>query len=149
MMKVILLKDVKGHGVAGEVVNVSPGYARNYLLPRGLAEEATKANLARAKNREKAEANKREAELKEARELADKLSGLTVTLKAKSGENGKLFGSITSQEIAEELKVQHGVEVDRRKIVLEDPIKTLGNMELDIRLYPEVVGKLKVSIEAE
>lgn len=149
MMKVILLEDVKGHGVAGEVVDVSPGYARNYLLPRGLAEEATKQNLARAKNRQRAEAKKREQELKEAKELAKTLSGLTVTLTAKSGESGKLFGSITSQEIAEALKTQHGVELDRRKIVLEEPIKTLGDAELDVRIYPEVTGKLKVSIKAE
>lgn len=149
MMKVILLEDVKGHGVAGEVVDVSPGYARNYLLPRGLAEEATKQNLARAKNRQRAEANRREQELKEANELAKTLSGLTVTLTAKSGESGKLFGSITSQEIAEALKEQHGVELDRRKIVLEDPIKSLGEIELDVRIYPEVTGKLKVSVKAE
>lgn len=149
MMKVILLEDVKGHGVAGEVVDVSPGYARNYLLPRGLAEEATKQNLARAKNRQRAEANRREQELKEANELAKTLSGLTVTLTAKSGESGKLFGSITSQEIAEALKEQHGVELDRRKIVLEDPIKSLGEIELDVRIYPEVTGKLKVSVKSE
>lgn len=149
MMKVILLSDVKGQGVAGDVVDVSPGYARNYLLPRGLAEEATKQNLARAKNRQRAEANRKEQELADAKELADKLEGLTVTLKAKSGENGKLFGSITSKEIGEALKEQHGVKLDRRKIVLEEPLKTLGSVELDVRIYPEVVGKLKVSVEAE
>lgn len=149
MMKVILLKDVKGHGVAGEVVDVSPGYARNYLLPRGFAEEATKQNLARAKNRQKAEKKRREQEFKEAKELVETLSNITVTLKAKSGESGKLFGSITSKEIAEALKDQHGIELDRRKIVLDEPIKTLGVMELDVRVYPEVVGKLKVSVETE
>lgn len=149
MMKVILLKDVKGHGVAGEVVDVSPGYARNYLLPRGFAEEATKQNLARAKSRQKAEKKRREQEFKEAKELVETLSNITVTLKAKSGESGKLFGSITSKEIAEALKDQHGIELDRRKIVLDEPIKTLGVMELDVRVYPEVVGKLKVSVETE
>lgn len=149
MMKVILLKDVKGHGVAGEVVDVSPGYARNYLLPKGFAEEATKQNLAQAKNRQRAEANRREQELKEANELVEILAGITVTLKAKSGENGKLFGSITNKEIAEALKEQHGVDLDRRKIVLEEPIKTLGVRELDVKVYPEVIGKLKVSIEEE
>lgn len=149
MMKVILLKDVKGHGVAGEVVDVSPGYARNYLLPRGFAEEATKQNLARAKSRQKAEKKRREQEFKEAKELVETLSNITVTLKAKSGESGKLFGSITSKEIAEALKDQHGIELDRRKIVLDEPIKTLGVMELDVRVYPELVGKLKVSVETE
>lgn len=148
-MKVILLSDVKGHGVAGDIVDVSSGYARNYLLPRGLAEEATQQNLARAKNRQKAEAERKAQELEEAKKLADTLSNLTVTLKAKSGENGKLFGSVTSQEIAEALKEQHNIDLDRRKIVLDEPIKALGVVELDIRVYPEVAGKLKVLVEAE
>ena len=148
-MKVILLEDIKGHGQAGEVVDVSPGYARNYLLPRGLAEEATKQNIARAQSRQRAEEAKREQGLQEAEKLKEALSGLTVTLKAKSGESGRLFGSITTQEIADGLKEQHGIEIDRRKIELDEPIKDLGVLDINVRIFPEVVGQFKVSVEAE
>ncbi len=148
-MKVILLADVKNHGVKGDVVDVSPGYARNYLLPRNLAVEATEKNMARLKNKKRAEANRKEQELAEAKEVAKKLEGIKVTLKAKSGENGKLFGSITSKEIGEALKEQHGIDLDRRKIVLNEPIKTLGELELDVKIYPEVTAKLKISVDAE
>ncbi|HHW71399.1 MAG TPA: 50S ribosomal protein L9 [Clostridiales bacterium] len=148
-MKVILLEDVKNHGVKGDVVDVSPGYARNYLFPRNLAVEANKKNMAQLKERKKVEAKRMEQELKEAKELAKKLEGIKVALKAKSGEKGKLFGSITSKEIAEALEKQHGIKLDRRKIVLDEPIKTLGEIELDVKVYPEVTAKLKVSVEAE
>lgn len=148
-MKVILLEDVKNHGVKGDVVDVSPGYARNYLFPRNLAVEANKKNMAQLKERKKVEAKRMEQELKEAKELAKKLEGIKVALKAKSGEKGKLFGSITSKEIAEALEKQHGIKLDRRKIVLDEPIKTLGEIELDVKVYPEVIAKLKVSVEAE
>ncbi len=148
-MKVILLKDVKNHGVEGDVVDVSPGYARNYLFPRNLAVEANKQNLAKLKQRKKAADRRKEQELSEAKELAKKIGGVTVTLKAKSGENDKLFGSITSKEIGEALKTQHGIELDRRKIELDEPIKTLGVRELDVKVYPGVNAKLKVSVEAE
>ena len=148
-MKVILLADVKNHGVKGDGVDVSPGYARNYLLPRNLAVEATEKNMARLKNKKRVEANRKEQELAEAKEVAKKLEGIKVTLKAKSGENGKLFGSITSKEIGEALKEQHGIDLDRRKIVLNEPIKTLGELELDVKIYPEVTAKLKISVDAE
>lgn len=148
-MKVILLKDVKNHGVEGDVVDVSPGYARNYLFPRNLAVEANKQNLAKLKQRKKAADRRKEQELSEAKELAKKIGDVTVTLKAKSGENDKLFGSITSKEIGEALKTQHGIELDRRKIELDEPIKTLGVRELDVKVYPGVNAKLKVSVEAE
>lgn len=146
-MKVILLKDVRGSGVKGDVINVSDGYARNYLFPRGLATEATKANLNELKNKEKAEEKRREQAAQEAREIAEKLSDITLVIKAKSGENGKLFGSVTNKEIAQELKKQHKIAIDRKKIVLDEPIKQLSEMEVDVKLYPEISGKLKIRVE--
>ena len=125
-MKVILLKDVKGTGVKGDVVNVSDGYARNFLFPKGLAVEATKSNLNELKNKERAQQKRIEQEKQEARELAKKISDITLVIKAKSGENGKLFGSVTNKEIAQELKKQHNITIDRKKIVLDEPIKQLG-----------------------
>ena len=146
-MKVILLKDVKGTGVKGDVVNVSDGYARNFLFPKGLAVEATKSNLNELKNKEKAQQRRIEQEKQEARELAKKISDITLVIKAKSGENGKLFGSVTNKEIAQELKKQHNITIDRKKIVLDEPIKQLGQMELEVKLYPEISGKLTVKVE--
>ena len=146
-MKVILLKDVKGTGVKGDVVNISDGYARNFLFPKGLAIEATKANLSELKNKEKAQQKRIEQEKQEARELAKKISDITLVIKAKSGENGKLFGSVTNKEIAEELKKQHNIIIDRKKIVLNEPIKQLGQMDLEVKLYPEISGKLTVKVE--
>ncbi len=146
-MKVILLKDVKGSGVKGDVINVSDGYARNYLFPRGLAKEATQASLKELKNQERAEERRREQEAQQARDLAKKLSELTLVIKAKSGENGKLFGSVTNKEIADELKKQHKISVDRKKIVLNEPIKQLCEVELEVKVYPEISGKLKVKVE--
>ncbi|NLI60300.1 MAG: 50S ribosomal protein L9 [Clostridiales bacterium] len=146
-MKVILLKDVKGSGVKGDVINVSDGYARNYLFPRGLATEATQGKLNELKARERAEQKRREQEADEARAMVKRLSELTLIIKTKSGENGKLFGSVTNKEIAEELKKQHKIDIDRKKIVLAEPIKQLGEMELEVKLYPEISGKLKVKVE--
>ncbi len=146
-MKVILLKDVKGTGVKGDVVNISDGYARNFLFPKGLAIEATKANLDELKNKERAQQKRIEQEKQEARELAKKISEITLVIKAKSGENGKLFGSVTNKEIAQELKKQHNITIDRKKIVLNEPIKQLGQMELEVKLYPEISGKLTVKVE--
>ena len=146
-MKVILLKDIKGSGSKGDVINVSDGYARNYLFPRGLAIEATKANLNELKNKEKAEEKRKEQAAQEAREIADKLSDITLVIKAKSGENGKLFGSVTNKEIAQELKKQHKISIDRKKIVLDEPIKQLCEMEVDVKLYPEISGKLRIRVE--
>ena len=146
-MKVIILKDVSATGVKGDVINVSDGYARNYLFPRGLATEATKANLNELKNKEKAEEKRREQAAQEAREIAEKLSDITLVIKAKSGENGKLFGSVTNKEIAQELKKQHKIAIDRKKIVLDEPIKQLSEMEVDVKLYPEISGKLRIRVE--
>lgn len=146
-MKVILLQDVKGTGKKGEVVNVSDGYARNFLFPRNLAQEATAQNLNELKKRQKAEQAKKQQEIEEAKKLVEKLKSITVVIKAKSGENGKLFGSVTNKEIAEELEKQHKIKLDRKKIVLPEPIKQTGEVELEVKVYAEISGKLKVKVE--
>ena len=148
-MKVILLQDVKGHGKKGDVVIASDGFARNYLFPRKLAVEATEKNLRELKNKQAAEAKRRQQEFEEAQKLADAISKAEVVVKAKSGEGGKLFGSITNKEIADALKKDHNIDLDRKKIVLQEPIRSLGNFELDVKVYPEVSAKLKVRVEEE
>ena len=145
-MKIILKADVKSVGKKGELINASDGYARNYLFPRDLAMEATQGNMKTLENQKSKEAKKKGDELNSAKEFAKKLSGLEVTIKAKVGESGKLFGSITSKDIAEQIKSQHGIEIDKKKIILEDAIKVAGPYEIEIKVYPEVHGKLKVNI---
>jgi large subunit ribosomal protein L9 len=148
-MKVILLQDVKGHGKKGDVVNASDGYARNYLFPRKLAIEATDKNLRELRSRQAAESKRKQAELEEARKQAEALSSLEVVVKAKSGESGKLFGSITNKEIADALKKQHNIDLDRKKIVLPEPIRSLGSFQLEVKVYPEVTAKLNVKVAEE
>lgn len=148
-MIVILNKDVKGTGKAGDVVNVSDGFARNMLLRKGLAQEATENNLRTLEKQKKIEADKKAADKAAAEDLAKKLKELTVKLETKAGEGGKLFGSITSMDIAEALKTQHQLEIDKKKIVLDSPIKKAGDYTLSVKLYPEVQGQLKVSISAK
>jgi len=148
-MKVILQADIKGQGKKGDLVNVSDGYARNFLFPKGLAVEANAANLNAIKGKKEAEAYKKSKELSEAKEIAQKISKATVTLKVKAGENGKLFGSITSKEIAEKLKEQHRIDIDKRKINLPEAIKMLGTVDVEVKVYPEVTAKLKVSVIPE
>ncbi|HHT66341.1 MAG: 50S ribosomal protein L9 [Caldicoprobacterales bacterium] len=148
-MKVILLQDVKGHGKKGDVVNASDGYARNYLFPRNLAVEATSKNLNDLKNKQAAENKRKEAQLEEARKQAEAISGLEVVVKAKSGENGKLFGSVTNKEIGDTLKRQHNISIDRKKIVLPEPIRSLGSFQLEVKVYPEITAKLNVKVVEE
>ena len=145
-MKIILLKDVKGLGVEGDLVNSKDGYARNYLFPRGLAIEATPANLRKWEETNKKLENKTQEEEEEALKLKEKIETLTVTLKGKGGEGGRLFGSITSKDIADGLKSQYKIEIDRRKIELKDNIKVTGLQEVEIRVYPEITAKLKVNV---
>lgn len=148
-MKVILLADVKGKGKAGDVVKVNDGYARNMLFPKGLAKEATAGNLKNLEH-QKAIAAEQEAERKaEAEATAKKLADLTVKIETKAGDNGKLFGSITSADIADACKEQAGIEIDKKKIVLDTPVKQAGNVEVQVKLYPEVTAKLKVEIIAK
>ncbi len=145
-MIVILLKDVKGTGKAGEVVKVSDGYARNMLIPRGMAQEATEGNVRNLEKQKKLAADKREAELAAARKQAEKIGGLRVEIVTKSGEGGRLFGSITSKDLADALKEQHGIDVDKKKFLMDGPLKQTGETRVDIRLYPEVTASLTVLI---
>lgn len=148
-MKVILEKDVKGLGKAGDIANASDGYARNYLIPRGLAVEASSGNLNTIKQQKQAEEKRKSEELAKAEKLKERLEKLTVNIKAKSGEGGRLFGSITNKEIADMLKQQHQITLDKRKISLPEPIKDLGETVVEVKVYPNVAGTLKVKVQSE
>lgn len=148
-MQVILTQDVKGQGKKGELVNVSDGYGRNYLLPRGLAKEATKENLNVMEGQAASAEFRRQKALEEAQELAAKLKELTVTMKTKAGENGKLFGAITSKDVAEALTMQHHIKLDKKKFVLPGGIKMLGVTEVEIKIHPGVNGKIRVNVITE
>ena len=148
-MIVIRNRDVKGTGKAGDVVKVSDGYARNMLLPRGYATEATEGNIRSLEKQKAVLAEKKAAEKQAAQELAEKINATEVVIKTKAGENGKIFGSITSKDIADALKEQKKITVDKKKIQLDNPIKGIGEMTVNIKLYPEVTAKLKVSVIAQ
>lgn len=145
-MKVIFNTDVKGQGRKGELKEVSDGYARNYLLPRKLASEATADNINAHNLKEKAKAAQIAREKAEAQENAKKLSEITVTIRAKAGSAGKLFGAVTSQEISDALKEQHGIEIEKNKIVQSEPIKTFGSFEVKAKLGYEVSGTVSVLV---
>ena len=148
-MIVILNRDVKGTGKAGDVVKVSDGYARNMLLPRGYAKEATEGKI-RSLEKQKAIAAEKKAEEKAAAQArAEEINKLSVKISTKVGDSGKIFGSITSKDIAEALKAQHGMDLDKKKIQLSSPIKQTGETAVDIKLYQEVTAQLKVIVEAE
>ena len=148
-MVVILNRDIKGTGKAGDVVKVSDGYARNMLIPRGWATEATEGNV-RSLEKQKAIAAEKNAEEKAAAQAqAEKIKALSVTIKTKAGDGGRIFGSITSKDIADALKAQHKLTVDKKKIQLDSPIKQTGETEVAIKLYPEVATTLKVVVTAE
>lgn len=144
-MKVILLADIKGVGKKGEVINASDGYARNFLFPRKLAEEATEVNINNLNQKKETERRKKLAEIEAAQKQADELKGKEVKIVAKSGENGRLFGSITSKDVADALNNQYKLNIDKKKIVV-DTIRTLGVYEVEVKLYPEVSTKIKVVI---
>ena len=148
MMEVILRENVKDLGKAGQLVRVKPGYARNFLLPRGLAYEATEGNKRRIEGEQKARETRDNAERNEAQRQAQALGSLTVTVTGKAGEEGKLFGSVTAQDIADGLAAQ-GHEIDRRKLELEQPIKTLGFHTVPLRLHPDVQAEVRVQVVAE
>ncbi len=145
-MKVILLEDIKGVGKKGELLNASDGHARNYLIPRKLAVEATKTNLNELNLKQKSEEHKKEVELQAAKDLGQTLEQKTVKIAVKIGDNGKLFGSVTNKEIAAALEAQEGIKIDKKKITIVDPIKTVGEKEADIKLHPKVTVKLKVVV---
>ncbi len=148
-MKVVLLADVKGHGKKGDLVEASDGYARNYLLPRKLAQEATKGVLNELKGKSDAAAYRKEQEQKAALEAKAALESGGVTIKARAGEGGKLFGKITSQDVAHAIKMQLHQVIDKKKIVLPDGIKNIGDKTVDVKLYPEISAKVKVSVVSE
>jgi len=148
-MKVILLEDVKGQGKKDDIVNVNDGYARNFLLPRKLALEVNERILHEVKSKKTVQDNKLQRETDIAKKLAQKIAAIEVIIKARCGEGGKLFGSVTAKEIAEALKKDHNTELDKRKIVMDEPIKTLGNHVLDVKLYPEIGVRLKIRVEKE
>lgn len=148
-MKVIFIKDLKGHGKTGEEKNISDGYAKNFLIPKGYAIEATAANLNDYKGKKDSEAFKKQQEVEHAEKIKADLEKITLTISAKSGENGKLFGSITSKELAAKLNEDHKISVDKKKFVLPDGIKTTGTTTIDIKLYPGITGKLKVKVISE
>ena len=144
-MKVILLETVRGSGKAGEVVNVSDGYARNLLIPKGLAQEATPQNMARLKKTQERIAKKLAEDRESAERLAEILANTQVEIKAKAGEGGKVFGSVTSKDIADALNAQ-GFDIDKKKIKLDAPIKELGVTTVEIKLFNEISGKVKVNV---
>ncbi|MBQ6495842.1 MAG: 50S ribosomal protein L9 [Firmicutes bacterium] len=145
-MIVILTKDVKGTGKAGDVVKVSDGYARNQLIPKGFAKEATQGNVRNLEKQKALAAEKRAEQKAAAEEQAARLEKVTLEIQSKGGESGKLFGSITSKDIAEALEQQEGIKVDRKKIDMPGPIKQAGKSEVTVKLFPEVSAKMKVNV---
>ena len=145
-MKVILTQDVRGKGKRGQMIEVAEGYGRNYLLPRKLAVEATADNVNTMRMNDKALAERQAKERAEAVEISKRLREITVTVACKGGGAGRLFGSVTSQEVADSLKAQTGIEIDRRKIVLTEPIKTVGQFTVKCKLGYEVTGNITVEV---
>jgi large subunit ribosomal protein L9 len=148
-MQVILKADVKGQGKKDQLVKVSDGYARNFLFPRGLAVEATKENLAEMVNKNQSVEYQKQEEIKHAEELKEKLSQIKIEISAKAGENGRLFGSVTSKEIADILLDQYKIKIDKKKIVLEDGIKALGVMKIPVKLHAGITAELVVTVSQE
>jgi len=145
-MKVILLSDIKGVGKKDQIINANDGYARNYLFPKKLAVEATAGNLGNLKSKQESNQYRKDMQKEEAIEIASKLKDITLTIKVKAGENGKIFGGVTAKEISENLNTQYKIQIDKKKINLSDTIKTLGTVNVDIKLYEGVAGKLKVQV---
>lgn len=145
-MKVILLEDIKGVGKKGQLLNASDGHARNYLIPKKLAVEATKGNLNELEKKEKSELAKKQKEKEEAIELGKELEKTPIKIHVKIGENGKLFGSVTNKEIAQALEEQTGIKIDKKKIILEETIKNIGTKTVEIKLHPSVTSKLTINI---
>ena len=146
-MKVILLTDVKGKGKKGQMIEVSDGYARNYMLPRKLAVEATADNVNTMRMTDKAQQEKRQKEREEAFAIYKRMEDMTIVVRAKGGGAGRLFGSVTNQEIADALKAKSGITLDKRKIVISDPIKTVGTFTVNCKLGYEITAPLTVKIE--
>lgn len=148
-MKVILLQDVKSQGKKDQIIEVSDGFARNFLFPKKLAAEATADIINSRKISDAAAARRAELEKKAALELKENIEKMVVTLKAKAGTGGRLFGSVTTKEIADGLHEQHKIEIEKNKITIDSPIKAFGTFEVKVKLYPEISGSLKVKVIEE
>jgi large subunit ribosomal protein L9 len=148
-VKVVLLQDVKKLGKKDDVVNVAEGHARNFLIPKGLAVEASKGKLNEIKKQKEKESQIRKEEEQRARDLADKLKDVKVTIPVKVGDAGKLFGAVSNKDVAQLLNQQHNIKLDKKKIVLKDPIKNLGTYQVAVKLHPKVSTKLDVEVVSE
>ena len=148
-MKVILLEDVKGTGTKGKIAEVSDGHAKNYLIPRKLASEATKAALNEYEKQLKNAEKKRQGEVASAQELSARIEKSIIKIPMKVGENGKMYGSVGSKEIAAAMSSQSGIDIDRKKVILDEPIKTVGERKVPVKLYAEITAQLTVEIVPE
>ena len=148
-MKVILKEDIKGVGKKDEIINTSDGYARNFLFPKNLAVEANKENMAKLKAKEQSNAYKKEQEKQDAQKVAEQIGKIMLTIEVKAGENGKVFGGVSSKEIADILQNSHNIIVDKKKIDLKETIKELGLKTINIKLYEGVIAKLKINVVSE
>ena len=148
-MKVILLDNIKGVGKKDEIINASDGYARNFLFPKKLAVEANNENISKLKAKKQSEQYKKDVNKENAEKIAKKLDDITLTIKVKAGENGKIFGGVTSKEISEELRKQYKIDIDKKKIILNENIKNLGSFDISMKLFEGVTGKLKVKVISE
>ena len=145
-MKVILLSDIKGVGKKDQIINANDGYARNYLFPKKLAVEATTGNLSNLKAKQESNQYRKDMQKEEAINLANKLKEINLIIKVKAGENGKIFGGVTAKEIADNLKTQYNIEIDKKKVNISETIKVIGTRTVDIKLYEGVIGKLKINV---
>ena len=145
-MKVILLDNIKGVGKKDDIINANDGYARNFLFPKKLAVEANAENLGKLKNKQDSVQHKRNVEKEKAEEIANKMKDITVTIKVKAGDNGRIFGGVTAKEISESLKQQFKIDVDKKKIALNETIKNLGTVNVPVKLFEGVTGNLKVKV---
>ena len=148
-MKVILLDNIKGVGKKDEIINASDGYARNFLFPKKLAVEANNENMSKLKAKKQSEQYKKDVNKENAEKIAKKLDDITLRIKVKAGGNGKIFGGVTSKEISEELKKQYKIDIDKKKIILNENIKNLGSFDISMKLFEGVIGKLKVKVISE
>ena len=147
-MKVILLEDIKVVGKKDQVINASDGYARNFLFPKKLAVEANNENMAKLKAKNESKAYKKEMDIKEAKAVKEKIEKITMKMVVKAGENGKIFGGVTSKEIAENLKKEYSIEIDKKKVLLPETIKNIGTFTVDIKLYEGIIAQLKLNVVA-
>ncbi|MCL2702068.1 MAG: 50S ribosomal protein L9 [Defluviitaleaceae bacterium] len=146
-MKVILLADIKGVGKKDEVINAADGHARNYLFPKKLAVEASKENMAKLEAQKNAVVRRKQKDVEDALALKEKMEGKIIRISVKKGESGRLFGSVTNKEIAEALAQQEGLQIDRKRIILDEVIKTIGQKQVDIKLYTDVTARITIEVE--